>query len=279
VNWKTKDDADSDNLRVLRIIKSIGLAIDSIKINWTTCEVRDGRPMWVKRRRWGSELVAIAANLFFRLSRAPVHLWVNPKSWQRWEVDCFHLLYGQGFRAFAENSRTVCADRIPGESLLEHVNLGTLTLRQLEAAAREFHRVHDLWCEEFGDLWSHSDPHLDNVLYDETADRARLIDFELIHDKSLTAVERQADDLLVFLQDLLARVSAEQWLPFALCFIEAYGRPEVVAELRRRLIVPVGMAWLWCKLRTHYLRREEVLHRVEALQRALSDKPLPSTLQ
>jgi hypothetical protein len=39
------------------------------------------------------------------------------------------------------------------------------------------------------------------------------------------------------------------------------------------------MAWLWCKLRTHYLRREEVLHRVEALQRALSDKPLPSTLQ
>jgi hypothetical protein len=251
-------------------VHRLAQSIESIKINSTAYEIRAGRHIWVKRRRRGSELVAIFANFFFRLSHAPIHLWILSKRWQRWEVDCFHLLYDQGFSAFAENPRKVCVDRVPGVSLLEHLNLGTLTPQKLEAAAREFRRAHELWCGEFSDLWSHSDPHLDNVLYEEATDRARFIDFELIHRKSLPAVARHADDLLVFLQDVLARVPAEQWLPFALCFIKAYDRPKVVAELRRQLIVPGGIAGLWWKLRTNYLERKQVLNRVAALRGALS---------
>ena len=161
------------------LAKSTSVAIDSIKINSTTREIRGGQPMWLKRRKPGSEVIAISANLFFRLTGARIHVWVSPKKWQRWEVACFHLLYGGGFCAFAEGSRTVCTDKVPGKSLLEHLNRGTLTPTILEAAARELRRVHELWSEEFGDLWSHGDPHLDNVIYDKAVDRARLIDHGL----------------------------------------------------------------------------------------------------
>jgi hypothetical protein len=110
---------------------------------------------------------------------------------------------------------------------------------------------------------------LDNVVYDGATNRARLIDFEVLHDQSLPAVLRHADDLLVFLQDLVCRVSTEQWLPFALCFVKAYGRAEVIAELTRLLFVPAGLPGLWWKLRTENFERRELIRRVDALRRAL----------
>jgi hypothetical protein len=266
------------NLRLHDLAHVVQSTLNSIKINSITLEMREGRPMWVKRRRPGSELIAGAANLFFHLARALIRVWVDSKKWQRWEVDCYHLLYGHDFCAFAEGSRTVCVDTVPGESLLKHVTRGTLTPRILRAAAREFRRAHDLPCQDFGGPWSHGDPHLDNVIYDQSSDRVRLIDFEVVHDKSLPAVVRQADDLLVFLQDLIGRVSFEQWLPFALCFLNAYGRPEVMAELRNRLVVPSGLPGLWWKLRTEYLERRELIRRIDALRNALDEKLNDSTI-
>jgi|ERR1700730_1689602 hypothetical protein len=130
-------------------------------------------------------------------------------------------------------------------------------------------RVHTLRCDEFGGLWSHGDPHIGNIVYDEVSDCARLIDFEIIHDRTLYAVERHADDLLVFLQDLVGRVPAGKWLPLAFCFVEAYGRTEVIAELTKRLIVPRGLAGVWWKLRTEYLDRRELVRRFDALRRTL----------
>jgi hypothetical protein len=56
----------------------------------------------------------------------------------------------------------------------------------------------------------HGDPHMDNVIYDHATDRALLIDFEVIHDKSVPAGARHADDLLVFLQDLMGRVEPQK---------------------------------------------------------------------
>jgi hypothetical protein len=253
-----------------RLAATASTAIDSIKINSITREVRRGRPMWVKRRRRGSELVAATANLFFWPGRSPIRVWINTEKWQRWELGCFHLLHDHTLEAFAEGSRVVCEDEVPGRSLLEHVNGGTLNPPMLEAAAAELRRAHQFWCEELSDHWSHGDPHLDNVLYDSAADRARLIDFEVIHDKSIPAVVRHADDLLVFLQDLMGRVSARDWLPFALCFIDAYDRPKVVTELRKRLFVPGGVAGLWWKLRTQYLERNELVRRVNLLRYALA---------
>src|SRR5258705_8552538 len=57
-----------------------------------------------------------------------------------------------------------------------------------------------------------------NVIYDEKAHRARLIDFEIRHEKSLPAPARHADDLLVFLLDLVSRVSSRQWIRLAMVF-------------------------------------------------------------
>ena len=255
--------------RLRELSEAANQVINYIKINSITVEMRAGRPIWVKRRRLGSELIASQANLFFRLAQGRVHVWVDPKKWQHWELCCFRLLQEPRFRVFAEGSRTVCMDALPGMHLCEHLKHGTLTLRALEAAGRELRRAHQLWCPEFDDWWSHGDPHLDNVIYDSAANRARLIDFEVVHDRSLPALRRQADDLLVFLQDLIGRVPAEQWLPFALGFINAYGRPEVAAELRTLLFVPNGLAGLWWRLRTENFERQELIRRVNALRRAL----------
>src|SRR5206468_7245136 len=175
-----------------RLAATASTAIDSIKINSNTRQMRRGRPTWVKRRRTGSELVAATANLFFWLGGSPIRVWINTEKWQRWELGCFHLLHDHTLEAFAEGSRAVCEDEVPGRSLLEHVNRGTLKPYMLEAAAVELRRAHQFWCEELGDRWSHGDPHLDNVLYDSGADRARLIDFEVVHDKSIPAVVRHA---------------------------------------------------------------------------------------
>ena len=67
-----------------------------------------------------------------------------------------------------------------------------------------------------GSQWSHGDAGMANVIYDEKSDRARLIDFEIVHDKSLPALSRHADDLLIFLLDLIAMRPDRQWLPFTL---------------------------------------------------------------
>jgi hypothetical protein len=84
-----------------------------------------------------------------------------------------------------------------------------------------------------------------NVIYDASNNRARLIDFEIYHEKSLAASAPQADDLLVFLLDLVGPLPTRQWLPFAATFLEAYGDAEVIGQLRKQLDLPGGLAWIW----------------------------------
>src|SRR5207237_10811959 len=83
------------------------------------------------------------------------------------------------------------------------------------------------------------------------AGRARLIDFEIVHENSLPAMARHADDLRVFLLDMVGMIPARQWLPFAICFLKAYGNREVVSELRKQLVIPSGLALIWWNVRTN----------------------------
>jgi hypothetical protein len=249
--------------------RELSEAVNSIKINSISVETRAERQMWIKRRRFGSELIASQANLFFRLAKARVHVWVDSRKWQHWEVHSFRLLQGPEFSVFAENPRTVCMDPLPGQHLCEHLKRGTLTHQALIAAGRELRRTHQVWCPKLGDWWSHGDPHLDNVIYDDVTDRARLIDFEVLHDRSLPAILRHADDLLVFLQDLICRIPDDQCLPFARSFIDAYDRPEVIGELIKLLVVPPGIPGLWWKLRTENAERKQLIPRINALRSAL----------
>jgi hypothetical protein len=251
-------------------------AIEAIKINAMSLEKRGNRVMWVKRRQLGSGFVALFANLFFRLAGAQIHLWISLKRWQSWEVACFRLLYGRTLLVYPEGKRTVCAEKVPGISLRDCVINSTGAIPAIAAAGKELRRAHDLWCHELDDFWSHGDPHLENLIYDPGTGHARLIDFELIHHKSLPALERHADDLLVFLQDLMSCVTAEEWIPFARTLIDAYDRPAVADEVRKRLTVPRGWSAIWWKLRTDYLSRDLMVERINSLQAALSqDCALP----
>jgi hypothetical protein len=151
------------------------------------------------------------------------------------------------------------------------MNRGTLTRQMLEAAGREFRRAHQLWSAEFGGPWSHGDAGMNNVIYNEKTGRARLIDFELVHEKSLPAKSRQADDLLVFLLDILAVVTSRQWLPFALYFLNAYGNQRVITALENQLALPNGMAWIWWGVRTSFANQTKVKRRLAKLRDVIAN--------
>jgi hypothetical protein len=89
--------------------KHAGSAIDAIRINAISREVREGRAVLVKRRRWVGGPLTHTANLFFRAARHPVFVWANAGAWQRWEVSSFNLLHAEQYRAFPDGARTVCA--------------------------------------------------------------------------------------------------------------------------------------------------------------------------
>jgi hypothetical protein len=252
-----------------RILSAAGALVDRIKINTVSRELRDGRPLWIKRRRWTAAPIMACANRFFRLAGNPIRALDELAAWQRWEVDCFLRLHGDGFRAFADGPCAVAADEVPGKSLSMHLTSGTLDSRMLAAAARELRRAHEAACPAFAGPWSHGDPHSGNFVYEPETDRARLIDFEVMHHPTIPADERHADDLLIFLQDMVGRISTEQWLPSAQAFLGAYGRPEIVARLREKLVVPRGFARVWWAVRTTYLASAELRRRTEALRAIL----------
>ncbi len=240
--------------------------VDSLKINSISEKSFRGRRVVIKRRNVYGEQLADLANLYFRMSGIPIRFWSKAEEWQHWEASCFRMLNGDGFRATTVGDRTLRFDKLPGKSLWEHLNEGTLTRRMLEAAGTELRRAHQFRSEEFDGRWSHGDATTQNVMYDRQTDRARFIDFEIVHDRSLPAKSRHADDLLVFLLDIVAIASTRQWLPFALFFLNAYGDPIVITELTNHLAVPGGVAWIWWGVRTSFSNPRKVKQRLERIR-------------
>ena len=244
--------------------------VEALAINSITEETRRGRRVIVKRRNLHSQQLADLTNLYFRMADIPIRFWSKVQDWQRWEVDCFEMLNGDRFHAHKSGQRTVIADKLPGESLWEHLNRGTLSSRMLRAAAAEFRRAHQFWSDAFRGRWSHGDGTSQNVIYDPGTNRARLIDFEIVHEKSLATAARQADDLLVFLLDMVGTVPSRQWLPFSITFLETYGDGEVIAQLRKQLDLPGGLAWIWWGVRTNFTNPAKVKRRLANLRRAIA---------
>src|SRR5437773_2270804 len=90
--------------------------------------------------------------------------------------------------------------------------------------------------------------------------------FQMLHQKSLPATTRHADDLLVFLLDIAAIAPSQKWLPFALRFLNAYGNLDVIAELKDQLSLPSGMAWIWWGVRTSFANPAKVKNRLAKLR-------------
>src|SRR5438270_4247990 len=112
--------------------------VEAIAINSISEKVQRKRTVVVKRRNIHSEQLADLTNLYFRVADIPIRFWSKVEEWQRWEVDCYNMLNGDRFRAYASGTRTVVAEKLPGESLWEQLNRGTLTRQMLRAAASEF---------------------------------------------------------------------------------------------------------------------------------------------
>lgn len=255
-----------------------GAIVERIKINAISREIRNGRAVWIKKRRPIAAPIMACANRFFCAARTPVRAIADRSAWQQWEVGCFERLHqSEGFHAYAEGAGSVAADEMPGINLTRHLDGGSLTPEMTATAARELLRAHSSRCSYFGDFWSHGDPHIGNFIYDQSSSRARLIDFEMMHDRSLPAIERHSDDLLVFLQDMVGRISADRWLPCALAFLQTYDRPEAIDRLQAKLRVPEGcMPRLWWQVRTTFLPEQAVRARFTALKEALTPSACPA---
>jgi len=245
--------------------------VDSLKINSVAEKVRRGRRVVIKRRNGYGEQLADLANLYFRMAGIPIHFWAKAEEWQRWEVACFKMLNGDRFRARASRDKSVCADKLPGKSLWEHLEQRRLTRKMIEAAGHEFRRAHQFRSDTFRGPWSHGDAGTNNVIYDEKTGRARLIDFEIVHEKSLPAKSRQADDLLVFLLDLVAVAPNPHWLTLALSFLNAYGNTPVICELEDELALPNGIAWIWWGVRTSFANPGKVKRRLEKIRDVIAN--------
>jgi len=244
--------------------------VESLKINTISEKRRRGRLVVIKRRNIFGERGADLINFYFRVAGVTIRYLNNVRDWRRWEASCFQMLNGDRFRAKITDTRTVCLDKLPGQSLWDHMKQGTLNERMLESAAKEYRRAHQFWRDEFGGPWSHGDASMPNVIYDEETRRARLIDFEIMHEKSLPATTRHADDLLIFLLDMVDRVATRQWLPFATCFVKAYADRDVIAELQKRLVIPSGLSLIWWNVRTNFAKTGKAERRLRALRNAIS---------
>lgn len=252
---------------------SMGSMIDAIRVNAISRETRDGRALLIKRRRSWSPLAARTANAFFRAANHPVFVWEKLAQWQRWEVECFNLLHGgESRRAFAEGARTVCTDFLPGMILADYFVQRSFQPEMLDAAARELRRAHDLCSNLFDGAWSHGDANLANFLYDAGENRARLIDFETVHLRALSAEERHADDLLSFLQDLLGCACEAHWQAHAERFLVVYGQCAAVDRLRNQLVIPSGIPRVWWWIRTNYVSAETMRRRIAVLRELLTAK-------
>ena len=243
--------------------------IESIAINSIWEKRRRGRTLVFKRRNAHGEQLSELTNLYFRVANIPIRFWSKVDEWRRWEVGCFQMLNGDRFHAYSSGKRCVVAEKLPGVGLYDLIERGSLNKRMLQAAATELRRAHEFWTGEFRGRWSHGDATTQNVLYDARTDRARLIDFEIIHDKSLPTATRQADDLLVFLLDMVGRVPSRNWIPFATTFLKAYGEAKVIRELRKQLDLPGGLAWIWWGVRTNFANPAKVKHRLASLSHAI----------
>ena len=240
--------------------------VDSLKINSVCEKTRRSRRLVIKQRNGYSEPLAELANVYFRMAGIPIRFWANTKEWRQWEVKCFNMLNSDHFHARASGANSVRADKLPGRSLWDHLNEGTLTREMMQGAGQELRRAHQFWSDEFRGPWSHGDAGTNNVIYDGKTGRARLIDFEIVHEKTLPTKSRQADDLLVFLLDLLAVAPHPQWLSLGLSFLNAYGKVAVISELEDQLALPSGIAWIWWGVRTSFANPAKVKRRLEKIR-------------
>ncbi|HEX8371644.1 MAG TPA: hypothetical protein VF585_02595 [Chthoniobacterales bacterium] len=240
------------------LLSRTGEQIDRIRINAISRETVAGVPVWVKRRTGLSRLLVPVANGFFWLAGNPVEVFATNTAWQQHEVRSFLLLNGANLQAGLMQDNSVYAEDLPGSDLVHWLDQKKLSPEIMQSVGAAFRKVHQTPNPTTGELFSHGDPHLGNVLYDAAAGLVSWLDFETLHRRGLQTTERHADDLLVLLLDLMGRATEEEWKILSPAFLAAYGQAEVLLELKKRLHPPSGFGAIWWAVRTSYLTRKEL---------------------
>jgi hypothetical protein len=241
-------------------------------VNQVQQSMRDGQAVFTKRRRVGGSAVVWLGNQFLAWAHSASRMLVHADDWMDWEVHCTKLLYPERPRPNAVPGQYIVIPSVCGTSLRQMLHRNEADLQAFVAAARELRRLHRLPCSYSKAAWSHGDLHLDNIVYDASAGRAALIDFDTRHDPRASETQRHSDDLKVFLLELLGWPD-ERWCPLATAFVEEYRAVPVLNELIRQLFVPRGFARILFytrtsrSLSTHQIeqrleRLREIIHRI-----------------
>lgn len=245
-------------------------AMDSIHVNSVTDRSQAGGHWVIKRRHAGARPIARIANFYFRLAGAPLRFVCDCPAWQQWELNCFRMLNSDEYAVATESECAIRMQRIPGENLWKILRAQKITRKIVRSAGTELRRAHQFRSRELRGAWSHGDASMSNFIYDASTGRARLIDFEVMHDANLSSADRHADDLLVFLVDLAGFVSERRWLSLALAFLNAYGESLAIDRLRSRLRVPRGLLRIWWNVRANGVSAKVMSRRLGALNAELA---------
>jgi hypothetical protein len=239
-----------------------------VRVNRVERFEHDGVSVIIKRRRWYGSAVIWLGNRFLLLARSGVQMFVPARAWVEWERHCFGLLYADFPLVAAEGGASVRLPAMPGTSLRRLLEQGDLCRGALAAAARELKRAHRIHCCHFDAGWSHGDLHLDNILYDGDTGRAFLIDFDTRHMQGIDERRRHADDLKVFLLELIA-APGEAWHDLATEFVSEYGEARVLNELAGQLAMPRGFAKILWYTRTDCRPDGEIAPRLRILRETI----------
>jgi hypothetical protein len=242
--------------------------IDAVRIHRTCRMTVDGVEGYLKERRFGMEVFLGPGNLFLRLSKSRIQMFSSVDKWREHEGSCFRLCHPERFFRYV-GRRGLFMERLPGTTIRDLAAGSALEKVLLRHCAAELRRVHTLRRHCDGEPWSHGDPHLGNFLFDQRSARCYLIDFETEHLLGYTAIERQADDVLTFCLELVARPDEASALAESMVFLEAYGVPEVLGAVGVRLTLPSGFERVLWATRTHYLSADVLRRRLDALRSRL----------
>jgi hypothetical protein len=243
--------------------------MNGVRVNQIQRCIRNGVPVYAKRRKVCGSFIIWFGNCFLTLARSGICMFVRAGDWMKWEAHCSSLLYPDRPPVELGPGKVVSVAEIIGTSLRSLVLHNASALKPIIATARELHRVHQIHCQYFQSAWSHGDLHLDNILYDEATDRAFLIDFDTRHQFAISPTQRHSDDVYVFLMALIA-IPEDHWFDLAIAFIREYSDHSVLQELERQLFVPAGFARILWYTRTQCAPIRQSAWRMEYLRQALS---------
>lgn len=258
-----------------KLQRALAWLMNRVRVNRLHESIEDGIPVFVKQRRLGGTIVIWFGNRFLALAHSGSWMFFCAGEWIAWEVHCARLLYPDRPSVKAGPGAAVIVPKVSGISLRQLLARNEPALRALAAAARELRRAHQLHCSHYRGAWSHGDLHLDNILYDQAADRAVLIDFDGRHDFRLSPTERHGDDLKVMLLELIG-LPGESWLQPATALIEEYREVSVLNELSRQLFMPRGFAKILWHVRTNGAPTPQVEERLHAVQQIIAQVAAPS---